>query len=443
MASERRGSLARRAERLVLQIVLSVALLILAAATFAAPPGEPRMRVLLVTGITLVIVVPLAGWGWRRALMAVVGPVDELLSALERMGAGDTVSVPHRAREDRIGLLARAIDTLTHAAAERIAAQADEREELRVAAEQALAELDAAHERHALLSAIVDRSPTIVFLAESDGPGKWKLVFVSEGIRRLGYDPQALMDGEVSYEAAIVEADREARAEQLKAHLRAGDHEFALEYRVRTADGEVRWVHDQRIVGRDAEGAVQRLEGLISDVTERKQLELELEQLATTDGLTGMLNRRAFTREVVQEIERARRYSRPLALLMLDVDHFKSVNDRFGHAIGDATLTVFADTAREGLRRLDVLGRVGGEEFAVAMPETDSATAAMVAERLRVAVAAREVETPQGPLHVTVSVGVASWRGDDEDLDALMKRADDALYAAKDQGRDRVVVASA
>ena len=340
-----------------------------------------------------------------------------------------------------MGILARAVDSLTKVTAERIGAEAEKRELLELAAERTQSELDQAIRRRALLSAIVDRSPTIVFLAEYEGPGQWKLVFVSEGIRRLGYEPQDIMDGEVNYEDAIVEADRADRAEQLKAHLRAGDREFALEYSVRTADGEVRWAHDQRIVERDADGSLRHLEGLISDVTERKQLQLELEQLATTDSLTGILNRRAFTREAVQELERARRYGRPVSLLMLDVDYFKVVNDRYGHGVGDLTLQAFAQVTRAGLRRLDVLGRVGGEEFAVAMPETDGTLAVLVAERVREAVARHAIPADEGEVHITVSVGVATWRGEDEDLDTLMKRADDALYAAKEQGRDRVVVA--
>ncbi len=164
----------------------------------------------------------------------------------------------------------------------------------------------------------------------------------------------------------------------------------------------------------------------------------QLEKQAHTDALTGLANRRHFFEKAEAELQRARRYDAPLALLMLDIDHFKDVNDAHGHRAGDRVLQALARTCREVLRSVDVVGRVGGEEFAILLPETPVADAADVAGRLRAAVAATRIGREEGvPLSVTVSIGVAALEPG-VNLDTLMSRADTALYDAKHQGRDRV-----
>jgi diguanylate cyclase (GGDEF)-like protein/PAS domain S-box-containing protein len=179
----------------------------------------------------------------------------------------------------------------------------------------------------------------------------------------------------------------------------------------------------------------------IFDVTAQKDLEQKLRTLATRDSLTGATNRRYFVELGQHERERARRSGAPLALCLFDADHFKRVNDNYGHVAGDHVLTAIAQSAQSALRGSDVLGRLGGEEFAILLPETDLAGAKLVAERVRSAVAAAEVpngDSPdQAPIRITISLGVAELRAD-EALESLLKRADRALYAAKDLGRDRV-----
>ncbi|MBI5165622.1 MAG: diguanylate cyclase [Magnetospirillum sp.] len=183
--------------------------------------------------------------------------------------------------------------------------------------------------------------------------------------------------------------------------------------------------------------------GVITDITDRKLLEGELRRLATTDPLTGAANRRQFMAIAEQEAERSARYRRPLAVLMLDIDHFKVVNDTHGHAVGDEVLKAVADACRAGLRDVDLLGRLGGEEFAVLLPETPLPGAIDVAERLCQAVARRAVPLPGGAqIRVTASLGVATYRGDAAQVDQLLARADAALYRAKAEGRDRVIVDS-
>lgn len=168
----------------------------------------------------------------------------------------------------------------------------------------------------------------------------------------------------------------------------------------------------------------------------------ELERLAFNDPLTGLLNRYRLTELATAEISRCRRHGRCLSLLMLDLDRFKLVNDRLGHAAGDAALRQVALTCAATLRKGDLLGRWGGEEFVVLLPETDAAGARHLAERLRAAVGAQPVRQDNVTIPITVSIGVAEMTPEDEELSSLLARADDALYAAKEAGRNLVQAAA-
>jgi two-component system cell cycle response regulator len=164
----------------------------------------------------------------------------------------------------------------------------------------------------------------------------------------------------------------------------------------------------------------------------------DLEDLAYRDELTELPNRRGAARQLDVLISRARRHGLRLAVLLIDADRFKAVNDRHGHLVGDVVLRELAARLRERVRREDVVGRWGGEEFVVALPETTPDGAAAVAESLRAAVARTPIAADHAALHVTVSIGVADWTG--QELDDLVAGADRALYAAKAAGRDRVVL---
>lgn len=178
---------------------------------------------------------------------------------------------------------------------------------------------------------------------------------------------------------------------------------------------------------------------LQTEVAERARLEAHFRALADQDGLTGLLNRRAFIDRAQGEMARAWLTGAPLSLLMLDIDHFKAVNDQFGHAAGDAGLVAFCKACRAALRSQDIMGRIGGEEFAVLMPDTEIGAALTAAERLRAAVEAGGEDWGEARF-LTVSVGVAAAI-DEETLDQLLIRADRALYTAKMEGRNRVVMA--
>ncbi|MEW6164763.1 MAG: diguanylate cyclase [Pseudomonadota bacterium] len=178
------------------------------------------------------------------------------------------------------------------------------------------------------------------------------------------------------------------------------------------------------------------------DISARKAMEAELTRLATTDALTGVANRRQFIASAEAELARVQRFAQPAALLMLDLDHFKRINDTRGHAAGDAVLVAFADAVRGMLRKVDSFGRIGGEEFAVLLPGTDMAAALKLAERLRLMTAALSVAAGEHAVVFTVSIGVALMRVEDASPDEAMARADAALYRAKQAGRNRVEVAA-
>ena len=180
----------------------------------------------------------------------------------------------------------------------------------------------------------------------------------------------------------------------------------------------------------------------VSVALDKARLIKDLENLATTDGLTRLYNRRTFLQRAESEFERSRRYQRPLSVLMLDVDHFKNVNDSYGHETGDRVLRVLADACRKSLRQQDVVGRYGGEEFVAFLPETSSEIAQEVAERLRESVAALGVASPSGVVKVTVSIGVATAGRSTAAVAQLINAADQAMYEAKQQGRNRVVVST-
>ena len=174
--------------------------------------------------------------------------------------------------------------------------------------------------------------------------------------------------------------------------------------------------------------------GIIRDITERKQAEHRLREFAEKDSLTGLLNRRKFYEVLEQEKERAVRYARSLSLIMFDIDHFKAVNDTYGHSAGDKVLKKIASVVTEHIRKADVIGRIGGEEFAILATETTAESALALAEKIRRAV---EMSAYDHAGKITISIGVSAY---DEGLtlDEFVRRTDEALYAAKNSGRNRV-----
>jgi diguanylate cyclase (GGDEF)-like protein/PAS domain S-box-containing protein len=263
---------------------------------------------------------------------------------------------------------------------------------------------------------------------------------VGPGVRRvLGYEPQEI-EGRTAESYYPQSSDRDAFKAAIMAHGEVSDFPGQM---VRK-DGTVIDISISSHALFDHTGAFAGVEGIYRDVTQRKNLERELQRLATTDMLTGMANRRSFLEVAEAAFQRAREGHAPLTLLMLDLDHFKTINDRFGHLEGDRVLAAFAQATRHQLRASDTVGRLGGEEFGLLLPHTTTAEGADIATRILEAIRALELSDSNGqPYRITTSMGLGTLSPGDRSLHDLLDRADQALYLAKHRGRNQLAVLDA
>ncbi len=186
-------------------------------------------------------------------------------------------------------------------------------------------------------------------------------------------------------------------------------------------------------------GGKKMLQALVRDIAKRESMENKLKHLALSDPLTGADNRRSFLEKGAYELLRSRRYNHSFSFLMMDIDHFKAVNDTYGHQVGDEVLKELVSQSTKIIRATDIFGRLGGEEFAVILPETDDETAREMGERLRKELSKLSVKSDQGEIQVSVSIGLAMLEDDTDTLVAIIGRADSALYKAKETGRNCLV----
>ena len=177
----------------------------------------------------------------------------------------------------------------------------------------------------------------------------------------------------------------------------------------------------------------------VSNILNLQQATRKLELVASTDPLTGAFNRRHLDLVGINELSRSKRYNSTFTILMLDIDHFKAVNDTYGHDIGDEALIEAVAVIKKNIRGEDLLFRLGGEEFAVMLPETAKLAAFDTAERIRIAISNIVIQTPIAPLRFTISIGIADSTRADDDIDVILKRADEGLYQAKSSGRNKVI----
>ncbi|QJE74280.1 diguanylate cyclase [Aerophototrophica crusticola] len=232
----------------------------------------------------------------------------------------------------------------------------------------------------------------------------------------------------VACERRLTPIDRNL-LEVMAARMSASAGNILLYGRLRQANAELRAI-------------TQTLEARVAERTrELIEANTKLERLASIDSLTGILNRRRFMELATAERDRAARYGRTFSVLLLDLDHFKNVNDSHGHAAGDTAIRQAAELTARALRTTDTLARYGGEELVALLPETDLASAHLVAERVRALIGATPVAHDALAIPLTASLGVAEWAGPEETLAGLLNRADQALYAAKQLGRNRVEMA--
>ncbi|MEZ7196662.1 diguanylate cyclase [Pseudodesulfovibrio karagichevae] len=239
---------------------------------------------------------------------------------------------------------------------------------------------------------------------------------------------------------SCIHPDDLAATEQQLARSIETKEPLYMEFRIIRTDDAIRHIRIEGLVQVDDKGMPTRLIGISMDVTEQRKMEDELRTLASTDPLTGASNRRQFMSRLSEEFERCKRYNTSLVLLSLDIDHFKRINDTFGHPAGDDVLKELVALCKSTLRTTDLFGRVGGEEFQAALTQTRIGAGENTAERLRRRVERCEVKTHDQVITFTISIGVTALNPDDDSIEGLLKRADDALYQAKRSGRNRVIV---
>lgn len=354
---------------------------------------------LLAAGVALLLV-------WR-----LVRPLRQMAASVAGFSGDAQLNGLPVERDDEIGLLARSFDDMSTRTQNQLAWLNEERTRLHTLIETAADAIVLINER-GLIDDCNQATERLFGYTREELIGNNVSMLMNQGDRQ--HHDQYLNNYRTSGEARVIGIGRDVVG------LHKDGHEIPLYLSV----GEF-----------EVDGRVQ-FTGILHDMSEHIEQQEALRRLATTDALTGIYNRRYFIEQLQYEINRSRRYNNPLSLLLLDLDHFKSFNDRFGHETGDKVLLRAVEVLKEGVRESDTLARLGGDEFAILMPETDLHTATKVAQRL-CRTALRTLARRGGDDKLSFSIGVAQA---DDDPKELMRSADRALYQAKEDGRGRVAV---
>ena len=302
-----------------------------------------------------------------------------------------------------------------------------------VAAEERLREAEGRYR------SLVEQLPAVSYIADPGPEGQWS--YVSPQLEQmLGFSQEEWMADPTLWARRIHPEDRDRVLEEEERDAAEGVP-LASEYRMITKDGRVVWIRDEGVLRSGPDQSL-RYEGMLTNVTERKTFETQLQFLADHDPLTGLFNRRRFTDELDLEIKLMRRDGHPSSLLMMDVDNLKQVNDTLGHQVGDALVRQTAELLRERLRETDSLGRLGGDEFAVILRGSRVNEAAAVSQDLLERFRGRDQVLPGEAVRPTISVGLTSLRRNFTSAEEALGAADRAMYEAKRTGGDRVAMYS-
>jgi diguanylate cyclase (GGDEF)-like protein/PAS domain S-box-containing protein len=282
---------------------------------------------------------------------------------------------------------------------------------------------------------IVRNSPVVLYRLR--GEPSFPLIYISHNITKFGFDPAALLAAPDGM-AGLIDPGDEPKVNAAMARVLEKDAEGAsIEFRMRTADGTCRWVENRYVPVRDKDGRLREVEGIIIDITERKAAEEKVALLARTDGLTGLANRATFMERLCQAFAAAQRGATPFAVLYVDLDHFKPVNDTLGHPAGDRLLQMVAERLRSVTRNTDLIARLGGDEFAVLQAEMgEPANAGALAGKLQATLAA-PYDLDGNDVRISASIGISPFSPSMSGPDALLAQADLALYRSKEEGRNR------
>ena len=429
------------------------------AVLLAVPAGDAMGLLPLILGLLVGAVALAAGIAFLLA-RATTRPLEELGDAAARVAAGDLSTAIEVRSRDEVGRLALTFNAMTDDLRSYVGALQTSRDELQVSRDELQAgvarlgaTLASTHDLDGILTVVLDAAMAstragagAVLLLSADRSALELAVgkgLPDDGPRRL-----ALGEGVAGTVASTGEALRGRTGPDLApapgeptgatvvaVPLTSSTTVIGVLLLLDRADGEEFDDRDLSTLRTFTSQATVAVDNVL--------LHEEARRLSVTDGLTGLWNFRYFQLTVAKEIERAFRFDRPLALLMLDLDHFKKVNDQYGHQRGDAVLIELAERLRGLVRDVDTLARYGGEELVVVLPETDEPGAVRAAERICEAVRATTFGLPgELPVPVTVSIGVAVFPGHGATPSALLRAADDALYAAKREGRDAWRLAS-
>ncbi|MBV9369451.1 MAG: diguanylate cyclase [Frankiales bacterium] len=432
----------------------------LAAATSAGPgqpvvvvsvpqPGVGSLELLVVAVlIAVLLLAAVIGWGLARVTTR---PLVALSEAAERVAGGDLDTRIQVTSDDEVGQLATSFNDMTDRLRGYVGALQTSRDELRRNLARLGDTLSSTHDLSRILGVILDtavtetRSSAGAIYVVADGRDE----LVLRAAHRLD-DRNARVGDTIAIDAGIT-GGVAASGDAVRGHVGAPGlvaapseprSEEVISVPLRTTGGVLGVLNlYDRVDGRPYDdGDLETIRAFASQAAvalDNVLLHQEAQRLSVTDGLTGLRNYRFFQQAIGRETERAMRFGRPLGLLMLDLDHFKSVNDTHGHQVGDAVLVEVADRVRAEVREVDLVARYGGEEFVVVLPETDRAGAEHIAGRICERVRARPLHASGVELRVTVSIGVAVLPDDGTAPSALIRAADEALYAAKAAGRDR------
>ncbi|HKS14911.1 MAG TPA: sensor domain-containing diguanylate cyclase [Pseudomonas sp.] len=292
-------------------------------------------------------------------------------------------------------------------------------------------------ERERLYSSLLDSVNAVLWAFDWESR---KVLYVSPAYERIFGRPMSLVLADFNEWRDSIYPDDLDFAERSLAQVLVKGAVEQREYRIITPDGQVRWLSDKCFINQqNAPGQRVIIVGIAEDITEKKRLEGELQRLATTDVLTQSSNRRHFFDCAREAFDKAREEGEPLSFLLLDIDDFKQINDSYGHLEGDHVLQRIAESGKAVLRRGDLFGRIGGEEFAAVFPGCTAPVAEQIAQRLQREIQRLSFSHAQQVYGVTVSQGLTGLGDQDEDLDTLFARADAAMYRAKRQGKNQII----
>jgi len=292
-------------------------------------------------------------------------------------------------------------------------------------------------EQEKLLS-LFDKGDSVLFKWNNDA--NWSIAYVSDNVDRLlGYEKEAFVNGNVVYASCILEEDLPHVFEEVQHAVKTNSDFFIHDpYRIQTKEGDVKWVLDYTVTQKDDKGNITHFIGYLNNITEIKNYERQLERIAHYDSLTGLPNRVLNTDRLRQSMRQAVRRNEEIAVLYLDLDGFKEINDRYGHSVGDKLLITLASHMQIALRESDSLSRLGGDEFVAIISDISDRTMAISVVQRLLAAASQMIRIDDVDMQVSVSIGVVFYPQSDEiDADQLIRQADQAMYEAKQSGKNR------